>query len=361
MDNQKELISYNRYEKINLLEQLKELSLEEKSTVFHKIIYNEEQKQYRSLYWNDIIKAIYDYYDINYYVPSRSSKYLSFFSEEDFKKLENLGLDYNYQDRAGLNFLHFFMNASLSTRFEREDYIFATHMTPYVISKTENIYHLTHSKEHILFEMMNVNSAGIHGEKFDAFVKPYSFNLSQKNTKGLNLVDIALQNHLSTLAFKLIHDYQVDYQHCNEKGQNILRHFLFLWTDKETLKLFEALIPNLNANHVIEEKGLIDTWLDWSKKDANVNDDNKNQCVKWIIYLAQLMQEDRLKIDYNHPNIPNLAQKIELLTDEFVGLYQYKYKNLANIFEQTHSLMTKKYLETHMENKEFKVGTKLKI
>lgn len=357
--SEKDLINYNLYEKRHLLEQLKEMPLEEQKNVFQSIIYNQEAKQYRQLYWNDIMLAIYHYYDTNYYNKTEYKKY--FFSESSFEVLDKIGLDYNYCDRSGFNFLHFFAHASLSFNSQQKEYVFSNSMIDYIMSKTQNIYHLSHTQENILFHIININTLGIGGEKLSEFSKKYNFNFSQKNIQGLNLVDISLQNHLPMIASRLIHDYHIDYEHENKKGQNILRHFLFLNADKETRSLFDFVSQNLNANIVIEEKGLMDTWLDWARKDANVQHDSKRTCVKWIIYTTRLINDDKLNIDYSHSYIPLLSEKIKCLKDEFLSEYQSSFTTLQSSLDSIISLLDKKYLESKIIEEPNKLGQKFKI
>lgn len=351
-----ELIPYSSYEKRELSLELEELPLSDKHTVFNTIIYNQEKTQLRELYWLDILKAIQYYYSKNLYTKQELKKY--FYSKEAFSPLEQVGLDYNYTDRSGFNFLHFFVHESSS--LEKKDLNFSDSIFDYVASQTKDIYHLSQQKENILFSMMNVSYAGIYGEKLDELLTKHSFDIQHKNIYGQNILDKALEANLVQLAEKLIKEYKIDYTHSNQKGKNILRHFLFFPANKNARDLFAFVAPQLNTDIIIEKDGLFDTWFDWAEKKANVHATHKEQCVKWFMFITQLMIDEKIEINFSHPNAKAIHGKINQHKKEFLSEYEHFY-NLEKTFELFDTWFSKKELESVMSEKNVFQNKKIKI
>lgn len=352
---------YNSYEKKALLNDLRDKPLDEEKAVFQTIIYNQGDHQYRELYWSDIIEAIYDYYQYNEFTKGTFPKY--FYSEQAFQCLENVGLNYNYIDRRGFNFLHYFLD-TLDNRANHSVYAFSDMMLDYVLDKTKNIYHLNNNQENILFSMINVSLAGIKGEKLDAFLKKYpNFDLNQKNIHGINILDKALQNSLTEVATHLIEEYKIDYQHTNVKGQNLLRHFLFLSANKDNFQLFDFLTTHLDTQSITEKKGLIDTWLSWAEKDAKVHHSSQRQCIKWIIHVMKRATEGRLSLNIDVKTTQYLEIQFRKKKKEFIQEYQQEFGKIELVFDMSEAFFQKLNLEKqiHSSSQQGKNTHKIKI
>lgn len=260
--------------------------LEDKSKLF-EILTNKNNFRHEPA-WEDILRKVKDYYEI--YNRGEWQKHIV--SKESLKDLEDIGIDYNYIDSFGLNFLHY---ALTSKNYPGSSFLnfSGTAAIHYIMSKTTDIAHLSNGGENILFYYTKPSMS--YEKNFDHLCTKYpQLNIHQVTNTGNNLVTAALMDHNLELAKHLV-DKNVSVQGIDSQGSNILHRFLFLGSGKESKALFASLIKEVDISHTNNrQENLLETWCRWLTDDTLPDQTTR---LTWLVFSANKISQGEFLYD----------------------------------------------------------------
>ena len=214
-------------------------AITDKAEVFQTLISDTTRK----VRWAEVLNSIYSFY-VTHPTFYLSNIRQNIFKKEDFKLFEAIGIDYNYVDYEGRNFLQHIVYEN-THRYNRENdhrkFLFPDIGFEYVIERTKDIYHLDRFGRHILFDMLEVSQTGLEAEYFSEFITKYPpQTLDLHDITHRNLINFAIYRDNVALINYLI-DRGVSYTHVTEDNETVLTDYPFMPHNKAAIKLFKKL------------------------------------------------------------------------------------------------------------------------
>lgn len=309
------------------------LNMEKSKNIFSKIT------KETSL-WDDYLKYMIYYVESNYHNPQPFHTTIT--SINNLLPLEELGLDYNYKDDIGNNFIHY-----LYTQ-KGNNLILSNEVEQYILDKTHNIYELNNKGENILFTLTNYYHAGIDGEDFFKFIKKYpNFNLHHKNNFGQNLLNTCLINEVPEALLKYLIDQNLSTDHIDNNNSNLINYFFALTYNTKNINLFNMLLKEQNISlKNTHDSSIIDVWCLTIKEDQS---HYSRRSEDWILHLCNQIINEEYNSLYTQDIYDNLRTHVNILDK-----ISYSNKKLYETYNKTlkilHAHVLNQKLVTH-ENK----------
>lgn len=326
-------MSYDPYPR-QLTNELYEIK--DASTVFAYLTNPDNYKH--DLYWNDIIKKIKIYYDVHD-SGNGFRKYIT--SAKDFSWLENTGLDYNYKDSFGNNFLHYALGTKEENDIHNTVNFASDAAMEYIISKTDDVYYIPNNGKNILFYYLSLSQAGKENAKFMNLLDRYpDFNLEQRDSYKCDLLYRAISKGNMGVANVLL-ERGVSITNINEQGKNILDAFMLIAPQPAHFELFDMLLKKVDISHTgLRNESLISTWLEWSA-DTTMNQPEFYQ--KWLRHTMKKICEEQFY--YDETSLGRLRDIFETSGKIYVknGVSNPNYEKTSQLIDLT--VKTLNYIE----------------
>jgi ankyrin repeat protein len=293
-------MNYNKYS-IRML-------LEEKPENFWNFLKNAEDLKFNEFSWEEIFKLIQyysDYNEVDFKIPFGKKYY---YSSNDFKLLEDLGIDYEHKDYYGNKFLMFALNQRRGSIYNKKDFSFPEEGIKYILNKTTNVYELTSGNENILFKYMNLADGGLDGKRFFELIKKYPLlDIHLVNSDGNNLLNLAISNGCMFVANWLI-EQNISINHINKRGNNLLNEFLFLSASGDHFEFFDELLKKID---IIPKCGdsFLETNIDWMLA-KEMQQETKVKSQKWVEHILKKIDNGEwYQTDENRVRLKSLLSK----------------------------------------------------
>lgn len=231
------------------------------------------------------------------------------FSDKNLNLFDKMGIDYNYKDCYGNNFLHYIYkmkDEGYSLNFNKQCLI-AQSFVDLVIGKTHDIYSLGQQEKSLLFYMIGHHNSGIVGEEFVKFCEKYpKFDLHAKDSNGKNLLHHALikNSYPEVVSFLLKENVSTA---CVDEDKNTLLHtFPLVNYNKISIKLFNTLIKEIDITvKNTWNQTPLDDWKDFCLSDE-VAAETKKSASYWMMNVCKkIINKDFL---YTNKSLTNLAK-----------------------------------------------------
>jgi hypothetical protein len=246
------------------------------SKLFEMLIQPDSRGDYP--YWKDIWEGIQIYRDYNCH---SSSEY--FLSDDKFKEIEDLGLDYNHRDAGGNNFFQYVLGLPL-TRGSSGVKGPVLNNKKYILSKTKDISTPNDKNRNILFDLMSYSSAGVKGEQFFDYLKKYpELDIHIVDKGGKNLLFEAL---IMPAPFEVINHLiknGVSLKQVDKEGVNLLHLFFSFGDGKESNKLFDKIFESLD--NIAQRSRYGQTFIDFFIEcvcSSSVRIDERKKYNHWL-------------------------------------------------------------------------------
>ena len=253
---------------------VKELKLiKSEKEVFSKIINQGD------ISWDEIFEVLKLYKDMNSQTLTKS-----YYSEDKIKELESMGLDFNYIDYYGDNFLLYAYRLKEESNDKKIN--FYGSVMDYVLSKTENIYQKTNSNKCVLHSMMSWSTAGQQGKEFLSFVQKYpNFEFKESDKQGKNLLHYALLKNAPVEIVNFLIQKEVNLLAKDNDNNNMLNMFSLSSHTEENIAVFKYLLKILDVSNKNKWKSsCINDWLEFC---TSTGVKNKEMYQKWITELCE--------------------------------------------------------------------------
>lgn len=280
------------------------------SQVFSSII--KDSKDGR-ITWEEIMLGFKQYYD-NLKLESFSKHLLSI---KCLEKLEKAGIDYDFKDQYGDNFLHY----CLKNQTNNNHFCFQEEAIDYVMTKVENIYDTNHATEQIIVHYIQSEHIHESTKNFWKLTSKYpEFNYQSISSQGQNLLFKCLLHDTDYEIINFLIEKGADPYVVDNNGHNLLHMFFISKFNYNNKSFFSELIKKIditqNSKH---NKNSINTWLEFVC-DKNTQSYTKTRSVKWLNFTFEKI--NNLDFLYTDTILENLKEE----------LFEYKEEYLKSLY-----------------------------
>lgn len=258
------------------INQIQELSNE--NEVFQQIVKDNK----RALYWHEIIDIVENIQAHTQFCNDFSKR---LYLPKNFLSLEKIGIDYNYLDATGNNFLQYALHEK--SHIKSRNLSCSEEAIEYIISKTSDVYNINSYGQHILFDMITISNAGVKGEDFFNIIKKFpDFNLHQIDKSGKNLLNYVFIGSVHKAIVEFLLEQNLSTTHIDNDGHNMLHNFCFSQYKEFNKKLFAQFL--LENDICYNDKWNNNCLITWMK---SIHYDQDENAVDWLLYTIKLLDE----------------------------------------------------------------------